>query len=101
MDTSSEQELQHAGIRRPAHPVDSKNPCVMIYRSGLCMTYASKPHLPICVRLNNLCCPNLGLYGTCEASLDPKDDHCPVDLYYFDQLGRQSDRIRLTVRQAL
>mmetsp|Transcript_50125 Transcript_50125/g.119310 ORF Transcript_50125/g.119310 Transcript_50125/m.119310 type:complete len:384 (-) Transcript_50125:196-1347(-) len=33
-----------------------------------------------------------------EASTDPKDDESPIDLYYFDQLGRQSERIRLSVR---
>jgi len=33
-----------------------------------------------------------------DTGVDPRDDKSAVDLYYFDQLGRQSERIRLTVR---
>jgi len=33
-----------------------------------------------------------------DMSVDPRDDTCAVELYYFDQLGRQSERIKLTVR---
>lgn len=33
-----------------------------------------------------------------DTSVDPRDDKSAVDLYYFDQLGRQSDPIKLTVR---
>lgn len=33
-----------------------------------------------------------------DASVDPKDDKSVIDLHYFDQLARQSECIRLTVR---
>mmetsp|Transcript_97620 Transcript_97620/g.218806 ORF Transcript_97620/g.218806 Transcript_97620/m.218806 type:complete len:166 (-) Transcript_97620:162-659(-) len=33
-----------------------------------------------------------------DTSVDPRDDKGVLDLYYFDQLGRQSDPIKLTVR---
>lgn len=32
-----------------------------------------------------------------DPAADPRDSERPVDLYYFDQLARQSDRLRLTV----
>merc|ERR1712113_29631 len=33
-----------------------------------------------------------------DSSIDPKDDSKVVDLHYFDQLARQSERIRLTIK---
>jgi len=33
-----------------------------------------------------------------DAGVDPRDDKSAVDLYYFDQLARQSEPVRLTVR---
>jgi len=33
-----------------------------------------------------------------DSTVDPRDDKQVIDLFYFDQLGRQSDRIQLTVR---
>lgn len=32
-----------------------------------------------------------------DPSVDPRDSERPVDLYYFDQLARQTERIKLTV----
>jgi len=33
-----------------------------------------------------------------DPTVDPADDTRPLDLYYFDQLARQTEKIRLTVR---
>uniref|UniRef100_A0A7S4VD22 Deubiquitinating enzyme MINDY-3/4 conserved domain-containing protein n=1 Tax=Alexandrium monilatum TaxID=311494 RepID=A0A7S4VD22_9DINO len=33
-----------------------------------------------------------------DTGVDPRDDKADVDLYYFDQLARQSEPVRLTVR---
>ena len=33
-----------------------------------------------------------------DTSLDPRDSERPVDLYYFDQLGRQTEKFKLSIQ---